>query len=142
MRFVTAFVVFYITQVSAMCVLTRHVTMRKGPGMEHGPSAEVIIYTPLKKLEKKNGWYRVQDFENHKHWIREDLVTTHFECAVIKTEFATLRTGPGPRFPKARGGVGEKHLAFRLLESKKDWIRVEDAEGDEVWIAKKSVWID
>jgi uncharacterized protein YgiM (DUF1202 family) len=136
------FFVGVLSSAQALCVLSTKANLRKGPGSEFSVSMEAIPYTPLKKISKKNGWYQVEDMEKKSHWIREDLVTSSFRCAAIKTEFANLRKGPGKRFEKAGAGVGEKYLAFRLLEEKGDWARLEDTEGDEVWVQKQNLWID
>jgi SH3-like domain-containing protein len=134
------FLLNIVPEAFALCVLPPFAHLRKAPTAEAEVDVEAIPYTPLKKIAKKNGWYEVKDVDNKTHWVREDLVTTSFHCVVIKVEFANLRKGPGIRFPKAKAGMGEKYLAFRLLEEKKDWLHVEDSEGDEVWIQKDNVW--
>lgn len=125
----------------ALCVQNSFANLRSGPGLEHKKTWKVLRYMPLEKLSKKDGWYQVKDLDGRSHWIREDLVTTAYRCAVIKNEFAYLRQGPGTSYPKKSPERGEKYLSFRLLKLQKDWARLEDSEGDVVWIYKPLLWI-
>lgn len=96
---------------------------------------------PLKKLAKKDGWYRVEDMEGTIHWVKEDLVTEKYSCGAVKEDFANLRTGPGTNYPKAKAQQADRYVSFRILESKGRWIKVEDLEGDSAWIARENLWI-
>ncbi len=125
----------------ALCVKENYANLRSGPGIHHDQTWQVTRYTPLKKLGKKNGWYHIEDVDHRKHWIREDLVTSSFSCAVIKEEYSNLRKGPGATYPQTKAGRGDKYLAFRVLAEKSGWVKVEDMEGDELWITKLNVWI-
>ena len=126
---------------SGICVDQDQAKLRKGPGTVWPITWEVVRYFPLKKLSKQSGWYRVEDVDGVKHWIREDLVTSKFTCATIKDEFAFLRTGPGKNFPKVPAQKGEKYLSFRVVSEKADWIKIEDTEGDQAWVQKDLVWV-
>ncbi len=132
---------FLMGEAQALCTSGKKANLRKGPNTREPITLEAIPYTPLRKVKKLNGWYQVKDVDSQIHWVREDLVTQSFQCAVIKTEFANLRKGPGKNFPRARGGMGEKYLSFRVIKIKNDWVQVEDLEGDEVWIKSDLVWI-
>jgi len=125
----------------ALCVVEENTHLREGPGTKFPVSFEVIRYTPLKKVKKKDGWYEVKDVDGQAHWIREDLVTTNFKCVTIKDEFANLRKGPGIKYPLAPGKRGDKYLSFRLLSERGEWAKVEDIEGDEAWVLKKLIWV-
>jgi len=129
------------SQAKGLCVNAEFANLRKGPGQQFAKSWVVYRYMPLEALEKKNGWYRVKDLENKDHWVREDLVTTSFKCAVIKADFANLRKGPGLNYPQKTPFRGERYLSFRLLAKRGDWSRVEDQEGDIVWIHNPLLWV-
>lgn len=129
------------SSLEALCVLGPKSVLRKNPQQSAPVSLEGIPYMPLEKISKKAGWYEVKDVDGQKHWIREDLVTTSFQCAVIKTPFANLREGPGESFAKAKGRRGEKYLSFRVLGYEKSWVKIEDWEGDEAWIKEDLIWI-
>lgn len=125
----------------ALCVQNEFANLRKGPGTSFEKTWKVFRYMPLEKKSKKDGWYEVVDMEKRSHWIREDLVTTAYECAAISTDLANLRTGPGRKYPKAKPAQGMKYLSFRVLKKEGDWVQIEDAQGDEAWIHGPLVWI-
>ena len=133
--------VFLTPSLFALCVLAPGADLRQAPSPDSDLLIKAIPYTPLQKLAKKNGWYRVKDVDGKIYWAREERLTSSFQCVVIKNEFANLRKGPGTRFPKAGAGMGEKYLSFRLIEDKKEWVKVEDLDGDESWIKKENLWI-
>jgi len=141
MRVFLVLIFLFPSWASALCVNQEKANLRFAPAVKAPKTWEVIRYTPLKKLAKKNGWYRVEDVDQKIHWVREDLVTSSFSCATIKSEFANLRKGPGTNFPKVKAGQGEKYLSFRVVKTKGRWIQLEDIEGDTVWAARENLWI-
>ena len=124
----------------ALCVSDPYAKLRRGPGTTWPVTFEVQQYMPLKKLSKQKGWYRVEDVDGQKHWIREDLVTARYHCATIKDKFANLRKGPGKNFPMVAASPGDKYLSFRWIGEKDGWLKLEDRDGDEVWVLKDLVW--
>ncbi len=144
MRFIFLSVSVFLIQVvqtQALCVRDEQANLRRGPGVSWNKTWEAIRYMPLKKLGKEKGWYRVEDVDGNIHWVREDLVTHDYSCAVIKTDFSNLRTGPGTQYPKAKVPQADKYVSFRIVKSQGDWIKVEDPEGDELWVTRDNLWI-
>ena len=133
---------YFAKPVMALCIQEDEAKLRDEPSTKSNIAWEGIRYMPLKKVSKQSGWYEVEDVDGKKHWIREDLVTNSYKCATIKDEYAYLRTGPGANFPKVKAEKGDKYLSFRLLGERNGFVKLEDQEGDEVWVAKKLVWID
>ncbi len=125
----------------ALCVQYDEAKLRKGPGLDWPITWEVIRYFPLKKMSKQKGWYRVQDLHGDYHWVREDIVTSQFECATVKEEFANLRTGPGTNFAAVPAGKGERYMSFRVVARKGVWVKVEDSEGDQAWVKSDLLFI-
>ena len=144
-RFVVlSFVLLGLQPVGAVsnCVQVAEATLYKEPSEAAEVSWQVVRYMPLDQLRKKNGWYQVKDLLGRTHWIKETEVTHSFECAVISNEFAFLRTGPGTNFPKfSPVPRGERFLAFRVIEKRADWVKLEDPDGDRVWIHRPLLWI-
>ena len=126
----------------SLCVGQATVELHREPSDEAPVSWTVFRYMPLKMLDKKDGWYRVQNVDGKVHWIDEQAVHSSFECAVISNEYAHLRTGPGTKHPKfSKAKRGEKYLSFRVLGYEGDWVRLEDADGDIVWVHRPLLWI-
>lgn len=139
---VGSFLVMLPMSVGALCVHDEKANLRQGPDVVKFPIKwEVIRYTPLEKLSKQKGWYRVKDVDGEIHWVREDLVTTRFQCAVVKEEFASLRSGPGTKYPKVGAQRADKYMSFRVVKTEGDWVKVEDLEGDTFWIHRPLLWI-
>lgn len=124
-----------------LCVDAEFANLRKGPGLNFPISWVVYRYMPLESVSKKGRWYRVRDFEGLEHWIREDLVTSSMPCAVVKSEFARLRRGPGTHWPEKVPYRADKYLSFRVLGRQNDWVRLQDSQGDIVWVHSPLLWI-
>lgn len=133
--------ILFSSVLRAVCVNGPQATLRKGPGLEHLANLEAPMFTPLERISAAGGWLYIKDVDNSKHWVREDLVTSQFKCAVIKSSFANLRTGPGSSYSKAGVGIGEKYLSFKFLGEKSGWVKVQDIDGDAMWIKREFVWI-
>src|SRR5262245_33334876 len=141
MRFLLPIFLLAPINLFALCVNQDTANLRKGPNRSFEKTFEAIRYTPLEKISKKNGWYRVKILDGTIHWVKEDLVTGGFKCGVIKGEFSNLRKGSRTGLPMAKGERGEKFLSIRLLKEQGRWIRLEDVEGDVVWAARENLWI-
>lgn len=139
--FLNLFLFFFSFELRALCVSNEFANLRSSASVSSEKTWVVYRYMPLQKVNKKQGWYEVKDLDSKTHWIREDLVTSAFKCAVIKNEFAYLRTGPGTRFAKTKAEKGLKYLSFRVVKEQGDWVQVEDQQGDLAWIHRPLVWV-
>ncbi len=128
-------------EAKGLCVIDDFANLRSGPGLEFSKTLVVNKYTPLEAVSKQGRWYKVRDFENAEHWVREDLVTSAMKCAIVKADYAYVRRGPGLSWPKKTPGRADKYVSFRLLEKRGEWARVQDQEGDIVWIHQPLLWI-
>ena len=89
---------------------------------------------PFKKVAKERGWYQVQDLDNDYHWIQKSKVTSKYKCAVVKSKWASLRTGPGRKYRRHKKySKAEKYVTFRFLKRKGQWSQVEDTS----WVKKR-----
>jgi len=125
----------------ALCINAPDANLRKGPGTKYGKSWEVFKYMPFQKVSKSGNWYKVKDIDGDVHWVYEKLVTTKFKCAAVKADKANIRKGPGTGFGTNALSPGLKYDAFKIIQTKGDWVRVEDEFGDTGWIFKKLLWI-
>lgn len=127
---------------NALCVKVKKANLRSGPGTKNQVTWEVFRYMPLRKLSKKGKWYKVKDFEGDEHWVFNKIVTSQFQCAVVKVKKANLRTGPGTKYKLASDLPNvEKYTVFKVLKIKGTWAQVEDSFGDSYWAARKLLWI-
>ena len=70
----------------ALCIKDKKANLRKGPGKHYEKVWTVFKYMPLKRLEKKGNWLRVQDLEGDKYWVYKNITTKKYMCAVIKND--------------------------------------------------------
>jgi len=111
--------------------------IRSGPGEQYDALWQVGMYHPLRIIEKKGGWYRFRDFEKDEGWVHRSLVA-ELDTVITINEKCNIRSGPSTRQTVAF--TAEKGVPFKVLERRKDWIRVAHADGDQGWIHKSLVW--
>jgi SH3-like domain-containing protein len=61
---------------------------------------------PFYKIGVSNDgtWYAVKDVDGDVNWIYKNLVTNRFHCAVVKSDWVNVRTGPGTNYRKSSIG--------------------------------------
>lgn len=127
---------------NGLCVKSQRANLRTGPDTKFPKSWEVFEFMPLEKIGQKGGWIQVRDVDGERHWVRSDLVTEQFLCAVVRIERGNLRKGPGLKYPLAEASPVLRYSTFRVLSrSKNGWLKVVDAYGSSYWVSEKVVWI-
>ena len=125
----------------ALCVKGKRANLRQGPGLNYKKLWEVFKYMPFRQLGKKGDWLRIQDLDGDIYWLHKRLTTTSIKCAVIKQDKTNMRIGPGTHFKQAPWSPVDKYFSMKVLEVKKNWVRVVDSEGDKAWVYRPLVWI-
>jgi SH3-like domain-containing protein len=125
----------------ALCVKAPKANLRSGPGTQYEKTWHVYKYFPLKTLGSKGNWFKVQDVDGDVHWIYRKLVTDNFDCAVVKTAIANVRSGPGTRFETKYFGPAGKYDSFKILKRQGKWVKVLDEFKNMGWIYRKLLWI-
>ncbi|MBI5815202.1 MAG: SH3 domain-containing protein [Nitrospinae bacterium] len=111
---------------------------RSGPGTNYKVLWEAPVFTPLEFLAKFKDWYAVRDKDGDVGWVHNQVIAKG-KAAVVTDKKADVRKGPGKDKPMAF--AVEKGYLFRVVDEKKEWAKVKDAEGDEGWILKESLWM-
>ena len=125
----------------ALCVSASKANLRNRPSTKGAITLSVGKYTPLLELERKGGWYKVKDVDGVVHWIYSSLVTSRFQCMIVKSSRANIRTGPGGKFPLARYPIANRYFAFRKLDSEEAWLKIQSPSGrGPFWIHENLVW--
>ncbi len=125
----------------ALCVGAQEANLRKGPGTKYAKTWEVFKYMPFKKISKKGNWYKVKDVDGDEHWVYTKLVTTKFECAVVKVDKANIRSGPGAQYSKIALSPALQYDVFKVVKTKSSWVQLVDEFGDTGWIFRKLLWV-
>jgi len=124
----------------ATCINVSTANLREGPGTNFPKSWVVYRYMPLKTIETKGEWTQVADVDGYKHWVSSDLVSDDLRCAVVTKDKINIRSGPGTKFAKTPLSPVEKYYSFKVLETKGDWVKVQDEVNNEGWIFDKLLW--
>lgn len=132
---------FVAAPAQALCVKVPEANLRQGPGTQYDKSWEVFTYMPFEKIGKQGNWYHVSDMDGDTHWIYSRLVTSGMRCAVVKTDQANVRQGPGTRYPLADLGTVVKYYSFKVIGEKGRWLKVQDDVANTGWIAKSLLWV-
>ncbi len=117
-----------------------YITLRKGPGSQFPISWRVARFMPFLKLESKNGWVKVQDFEGETHWAQSRDLSTSISCVVIRSTVATLRREPSTTAPMADLKTLDRYTPLKKIESKDEWVKVEDESGRQAWVHGSNIW--
>ncbi|MDD3845667.1 MAG: SH3 domain-containing protein [Syntrophorhabdaceae bacterium] len=133
----------FASSATALCVKVSKANLRSGPGKNHEVAWQVYMYMPLDKVGQSTNklWYAVRDSDGDTYWIHKSLVTGKYRCAVVSVESARVRRGPGTRFSTVKESPARKYYTYRVISSKKGWLKLRDEWGDTGWIRKDLVWI-
>jgi SH3-like domain-containing protein len=120
-----------------MAVSAPTANIRNGPGTNFDIVWQVEQYYPVTVLEKKDNWYKIQDFEGDVGWLSSSLLDKT-PTIIVKNENANVRSGSGTDFPVAFRV--NKGVPFKSLQTKGDWINIRHVDGDEGWVHRSLVW--
>jgi SH3-like domain-containing protein len=124
-----------LAKMSSVSVATGNV--RSGPGTNHEVLWSVGKYYPVKVVKKSGGWCYISDFEGDTGWMHQSLLKD-IPSVIVKATLVNVRENPGT---KARVIFqAEKGVSLKRIEKKKDWLKVQHADGDVGWIHESLVW--
>ncbi len=132
-----------LTAIADMVSIKRdNVNMRSGPGTNYSVLWQLGSGFPLRVLERRGSWLRVQDFEGDIGWASRVIVnrTPHMVVRVHKNrnKRINIRSGPGTNHrivAKAYYGV-----VFRTLRQERGWVQVQHEKGVTGWIKRTLLW--
>lgn len=132
-----------ITAAAKMVSVTGdNVNLRSGPGTKYSVKWKYGSGFPLKVLQEKGDWLKVEDFEGDSGWLYKKLTsrTGHMIVKVHKDQDTkiNIRSGPGTKYKivgKAYYGV-----VFRTIKQQNGWAHVKHDSGLEGWIKRTLLW--
>jgi len=123
-------------------VIGDNVNLRSGPGKDYSVKWKYGSGFPLKVIQEKGKWLKVQDFENDTGWLYANLTsrTGHMIVKVNKdkNKKINIRNGPGTKYKivgKAYYGV-----VFKTLKQQNGWAKVKHESGLEGWVKRSLLW--
>jgi SH3-like domain-containing protein len=134
---------FSLSALAEMAAISgNEVNMRSGPGKKYKVIWKLSNGFPLKILQKKGNWRKVQDFEGTIGWVHKGVVNRkrHMIVKVHKKsrERINVRSSPGTRgkiIAKAYYGV-----VFETLDQKKGWAKVRHGRKVTGWVKRSLLW--
>lgn len=126
---------------TALCVSADTANLRSGSGTNHEKLWEVYRYMPFKQVGRKGPWRKVRDVDGDVYWVHSKLLTGKYKCAVVKSDEANVRTGPGTKYRKARMSPAYRYYSFKVLSVKGQWVKVVNQYRDSGWIYKPLLWV-
>ena len=123
-------------------VVGDNVNLRSGPGTSYSVKWKFGSGFPLKVVDEKESWYKVEDFEGDTGWLHKKLTspTGHMIVKVHKNQETkvNIRSGPGTKYRVV--GKAYYGVVFRTIEQKDGWAHVKHDSGMEGWIKRSLLW--
>ena len=113
------------------------INIRSGPDTNAEVYWEVFKDFPLKILQKKNKWAKVEDFEGDVGWIYEPLLSDK-KTVIVKVKKANIRVGPGENYEIVASAL--YGVVFNPGKTDGDWVQISHADGTKGWIHKSLIW--
>ncbi len=118
------------------------VNLRSGPGTTYGVKWRYGSGFPLRVLEKKGEWLKVEDFESDTGWLHRSLVTKagHMIVKANRNSDAriNIRSGPGTNFKIV--GMAHYGVVFKTLKQQSGWAHLRHESGLEGWVERSLLW--
>ncbi len=123
-------------------VVGDNVNLRSGPGTKYSVKWKYGSGFPLKVVQEKGGWLKVEDFEGDTGWLYQQLTsrTGHMIVKVHKNENkkVNIRNGPGTKHPVV--GKAYYGVVFKTIKQQNGWAQVKHDSGLEGWIKRSLLW--
>ncbi len=130
----------WATHAAALCVVVPKTTLHEGPGFDYPQTSwELSVYTPLRKIDTWDTWYKVVDVDGDTHWVHTSAVASGSFCLIIKVDRTPLREGPDTRYDPIR--EAKKYEVFRFARRKGKWIQAADEDGNGFWLLASATWV-
>ena len=123
-------------------VVGDNVNLRSGPGTKYSVKWKYGSGFPLKVVQEKGGWLKVEDFEGDTGWLYQKLTSRsgHMIVKVHKNENkkVNIRSGPGTKYKVV--GKAYYGVVFKTIKQQNGWAQVKHDSGLEGWIKRSLLW--
>ncbi len=115
-----------------------NVNVRSGPGTEFPVTMELFKGYPLKVVEKKGDWFKINDFENDSGWIFSSLVSSKSTVIVNGKKSINMRSQPNTTASIV--AVVDRGVVLTKLSTQEKWVKVKHSQGITGWIYGPLLW--
>ncbi|MGI9537600.1 MAG: SH3 domain-containing protein [Desulfocapsaceae bacterium] len=123
-------------------VVGDNVNLCSGPGTKYSVKWKYGSGFPLKVVQEKGGWLKVEDFEGDTGWLYQKLTSRngHMIVKVHKNENkkVNIRSGPGTKYKVV--GKAYYGVVFKTIKQQNGWAHVKHDSGLEGWIKRSLLW--
>lgn len=103
--------------------------------------AQVVLVVPqnypLTVIGEDGEYYKVSDFMGREGWVEKTAIEPA-RTVVVKVNSGNIRNGPGTGHDVVLHA--NRGVAFKVLERKDDWLKVEHESRRIGWISRSLVW--
>ncbi len=123
-------------------VVGDNVNLRSGPGTKYSVKWKYGSGFPLKVLEEKSGWLKVEDFEGDSGWLYQKLTSRngHMIVKVHKNQNKKINIRSGPSTEDKIVGKAYYGVVFKTIKQQNGWAHVKHDSGLEGWIKRSLLW--
>jgi SH3-like domain-containing protein len=123
-------------------VVGENVNLRSGPGTKYSVKWKYGSGFPLKVLEEKGGWLKVEDFEGDSGWLYQKLTSRngHMIVKVNKNQNKKVNIRSGPSTEYKIVGKAYYGVVFKTIKQQNGWAHVKHDSGLEGWIKRSLLW--
>ena len=123
-------------------VVGDNVNLRSGPGTKYSVKWKYGSGFPLRVLEEKGGWLKVEDFEGDSGWLYEKLTSRngHMIVKVHKNQNKKINIRSGPSTKYKIVGKAYYGVVFKTIKQQNGWAHVKHDSGLEGWIKRSLLW--
>lgn len=123
-----------------LCVSASQANLRAKPSAKSKLLWTAGRYMPLVLEKDQGGWLLVKDVDGQRAWISRNHVSDDIDCAVIRVNQSSLRSGPGTEFKKTPLQSAFKYTPFRKLQREGAWLYLQDLYGQKHWVIEGNLW--
>lgn len=143
--FIISLLIFFLpfTALAKMVsVVGDNVNLRSGPGTDYSVKWKYGSGFPLKVIQEKGTWLKVEDFEGDTGWLHEKLTSPagHMIVKVHKNQDTkvNIRSGPGTKYKVV--GKAYYGVVFKTIKQQSGWAQIKHDSGMEGWIKRSLLW--
>ncbi len=131
-----------ISRAEMVSIKGEKVHLREGPGTNYAILWEFDQGFPLKVIQKKGSWIKVQDFEKDSGWIHESLIhnSPHVVVKANRHNNKQINIRKKPSLSSEIIAQAKYGVVFKTLKRQSGWCYVEHESGLKGWIKNSLLW--
>ncbi len=126
-----------------LSIKTDNVNIRSGPGRNNDIIWEFGKGFPLKVIDAKGDWIKIEDFEGDRGWVHKTL-TSKSAYLVVRANKGSNNTINVRKHPSTDAEIianAKYGVVFKTIEQKDGWAKVRhEEENVEGWINRSLLW--